>query len=284
MALTQAQLDMLTAALDRGAVRTRQQAGRSLSYVEGWHVIAEANRIFGFADWASETIDVKCVNERDRGDGKNGVTYTAKVRVTVYAGDRTIVREGIGAGHGIDRDIGQAHESAIKEAETDARKRALMTWGNPFGLALYDKDQRNVADAEPAPRRQPPSPALVASVVRGYVPEPEAPASQPTPPAPKAPAKRPAPAPVPLPADRNAAAASQKHRDGLLADLAQVYTPDDLTDWKGRMRESGVWARLTDKDRADITRAVKLKDTAVKPVGGVVAAVREAFPGATVVQ
>src|SRR5262249_13193550 len=35
----------------------------------------------------------------------------------------------------------------VKEAETDAMKRALMTFGNPFGLALYDKDQTNVADS-----------------------------------------------------------------------------------------------------------------------------------------
>jgi hypothetical protein len=39
---------------------------------------------------------------------------------------------------------GEAHESAIKEAETDAMKRALSTFGNPFGLALYDKEQQNV--------------------------------------------------------------------------------------------------------------------------------------------
>jgi DNA repair and recombination protein RAD52 len=45
-------------------------------------------------------------------------------------------------------DLGQAHESAIKEAETDAMKRALMTFGNPFGLALYDKEQANVCDPE----------------------------------------------------------------------------------------------------------------------------------------
>ena len=50
----------------------------------------------------------------------------------------------LGAGHGIDLDLGQAHESALKEAETDAMKRALMTFGNPFGLALYDKAQRQV--------------------------------------------------------------------------------------------------------------------------------------------
>jgi DNA repair and recombination protein RAD52 len=54
------------------------------------------------------------------------------------------VRDGCGAGHGIDRDAGLAHESALKEAETDAMKRAFMTFGNPFGLALYDKEQANV--------------------------------------------------------------------------------------------------------------------------------------------
>ena len=77
-----------------------------------------------------------------------GVTYTARVRVTVTAGRLTpLVREGSGAGHGIDVDLGQAHESALKEAETDAMKRALMTFGNPFGLALYDKRQREVSSA-----------------------------------------------------------------------------------------------------------------------------------------
>src|SRR5262249_22549705 len=37
-----------------------------------------------------------------------------------------------------------AHEIALKTAETDATKRALATFGNPFGLALYDSEQRGV--------------------------------------------------------------------------------------------------------------------------------------------
>jgi DNA recombination protein Rad52 len=151
MAFSQTQLDELKAPLSRGDVKTRQQAGRTLSYVEGWHVIAEANRIFGFDAWSSETIETRCVVERDRLIGKQllpgwGVTYTARVRIVV---DGQITRDGCGTGHGIDQDLGQAHESALKEAETDARKRALMTFGNPFGLALYDKEQANVSDDEP---------------------------------------------------------------------------------------------------------------------------------------
>lgn len=138
--------------LSRSAVKTRQQSGRILSYVEGWWAIAEANRIFGFDGWSRETVELKCVSERERAIGKDkapgwGVTYIAKVRVRI--GD--LIREGCGTGHGIDRDCGQAHESALKESETDAMKRALMTFGNPFGLALYDKSQENVADDE-APR------------------------------------------------------------------------------------------------------------------------------------
>jgi len=47
-------------------------------------------------------------------------------------------------------DQGLAHESALKEAETDAMKRALMTFGNAFGLARDDKQQRQVATSHPA--------------------------------------------------------------------------------------------------------------------------------------
>jgi hypothetical protein len=67
----------------------------------------------------------------------------------VHAGERgLLIREGTGAGHGIDVDLGLAHESAIKEAETDAMKRALVTFGNPFGLALYDRSQRQVSGVQ----------------------------------------------------------------------------------------------------------------------------------------
>jgi hypothetical protein len=153
---TPSQQQALAAPLDRANVQTRSQSNRNLSYLEGWHVIAEANRIFGFDGWQRETLHCQCVAERERSIGSGqrsgwGVTYTAKARIQVGE----IIREGSGAGHGIDMDLGQAHESAIKEAETDAMKRALMTFGNQFGLALYDKQQREVA-AKPIPKWQTP--------------------------------------------------------------------------------------------------------------------------------
>jgi DNA recombination protein Rad52 len=151
------QITALSAPLDRAKVRQREQGRSSVSYLEGWQVIAEANRIFGFDGWQRETVALRCVNQSERTIGREqrpgwGVTYTARVRITVGVGNGAqLIREGCGAGHGIDTDLGQAHESALKEAETDAMKRALMTFGNPFGLALYDKRQRQVSDtAAPA--------------------------------------------------------------------------------------------------------------------------------------
>jgi DNA recombination protein Rad52 len=155
MSFTAEQKSALAAPLSSAHVKTRNQGGRAVSYVEGWHAIAEANRIFGFDAWCRETVELKCVSEREREIGKDkapgwGVTYIARVRITVFSGTEEVIREGCGTGHGIDRDLGQAHESALKEAETDAMKRALMTFGNPFGLALYDKQQAGVADEVPA--------------------------------------------------------------------------------------------------------------------------------------
>jgi len=141
----------LTSKLDPAHVKPAKQFGPKGDYIEGWHAMAEANRIFGFGSWGYTVIDCACVYQgaREIGQAKKpgfGVTYTSKVRVTV--GD--VVREDVGAGHGYDVDCGLAHESAVKEAVTDALKRALRSFGNPFGLALYDKTRANVGiDAPP---------------------------------------------------------------------------------------------------------------------------------------
>jgi DNA repair and recombination protein RAD52 len=150
MSFTPEQIGHLSAKLDPKHVASRSQSGRSLSYVEGWHVIAEANRIFGFDAWDRELVSMKLLGEPRSVDGKQRVGYMATVRITVRSGDAVTVRDGTGFGSGIDKDLDQAHESALKEAETDAMKRAMMTFGNPFGLALYDKTQSSVGVDQPA--------------------------------------------------------------------------------------------------------------------------------------
>src|SRR6476646_2564174 len=143
MALTDTQVRQLKAKLEPKHVKIRKANGADLHYVEGWHMIAEANRIFGYDAWDRRTLASRCVCS-----GANGAyheaAYTAKVRVSVRAGDNTILREGSGSGEARAPTPGQAHELALKGAETDATKRALATFGNPFGLALYDREQTGV--------------------------------------------------------------------------------------------------------------------------------------------
>lgn len=143
MTFTPEQIKALEAKLDPANIKKNP---RGYDYVEGWHVIAEANRIFGRDGWTRETFDLRCAAEYVTGD-KHRVSYLARVRIVAQG----VIREGCGYGSGIDKDLGQAHESALKEAETDAMKRALMTFGNPFGLALYDKTKSEVGHEEAAP-------------------------------------------------------------------------------------------------------------------------------------
>jgi Rad52/22 family double-strand break repair protein len=130
-------------------IRTREAHGRELTYLEGWYAISEANRIFGFDGWNRETIDSKCVLAREN-RGTFLAVYIARVRVTVHAGTTTIIREGHGTGEGRGTSPGEVHDIALKVAETDATKRALATFGKPFGLELY-RGGRTTSSQKPLP-------------------------------------------------------------------------------------------------------------------------------------
>ena len=146
MALTDIQTKSLKAKLKRRHVKIREAGGASVSYVEGWHAIAEANRIFGFDSWDRQTLAPRC-HWTHLQNGQTVCFYSTKVRITVRAGDTVTVREGIGTGFGRAPQPELAHDISLKAAETDATKRALATFGNPFGLALYDRGQAQVTKA-----------------------------------------------------------------------------------------------------------------------------------------
>ena len=162
------QIKALEAKLDPSHIQPARQFGPKGDYLEGWFVMQEANRIFGFDGWSYSIVEAKCVAQgprpigRDKKDGF-GVTYIAKVSVIADLG--AVTREDFGAGHGYDLDLGLAHESAIKEAVTDALKRALRSFGNVFGLALYDKSRANVGPEE---QPEPAKPASKAPSREGY--------------------------------------------------------------------------------------------------------------------
>jgi hypothetical protein len=153
MAFSAKQTQALRRNLDGRQIRIREANGRELSYVEGWYVISEANRIFGFDAWSRETVETRCVLSREN-RGTFVVIYVAKVRITVHAGGTDIIREGHGSGEGRGTSPGEVHDIALKAAETDATKRALATFGKPFGLELYR--QSRAANAAPIPQQSVP--------------------------------------------------------------------------------------------------------------------------------
>jgi hypothetical protein len=154
MGFSAKQVQALRRNLDHRHVRTREAYGRELSYIEGWYAISEANRIFGFDGWNRETIESRCVLAREN-RGTFLAVYIARVRVTVHADGATIIREGHGTGEGRGTSPGEVHDIALKAAETDATKRALITFGKPFGLALYGTGKTASSAKASAPPLQP---------------------------------------------------------------------------------------------------------------------------------
>ena len=157
MGFSAKQVQALRRNIDHRHVRTREAHGRELSYVEGWYAISEANRIFGFDGWNRETVESKCVLAREN-RGAFLAVYTARVRVTVHADGAIIIREGHGTGEGHGTSPGEVHDIALKVAETDATKRALATFGKPFGLELYRGGKKG-SNQKPLPLPSVPVPA-----------------------------------------------------------------------------------------------------------------------------
>ena len=74
MSFSEEQTKALSAKLRAKHVRTRDQRGKRLAYLEGWYVIAEANRIFGFEAWDRETVATQCVWKGTK-QGREGCAY-----------------------------------------------------------------------------------------------------------------------------------------------------------------------------------------------------------------
>lgn len=146
MTFTPEQNAALAAPLDPKHVKPPKSFGPKGDYIEGWHAIAEANRIFGHDGWSytiALTQDSLVLGKDKDGNPQWQGAYTCLC--TVQAGGAT--RQDVGFGSGFAKDIGGAIEGATKEAATDALKRALRTFGHPFGLALYDKTREHVQAA-----------------------------------------------------------------------------------------------------------------------------------------
>ena len=86
MGFADKQLRKLQAALKPQHIKSREAEGVMLHYLEGWHVVAEANRIFGFDGWDREMVACQCVWTKQLGN-RFTAAYVARVRITVRAGE-----------------------------------------------------------------------------------------------------------------------------------------------------------------------------------------------------
>jgi len=138
----------LSKKLDPANVKPAKSFGPKGDYIEGWHAMAEANAIFGFGGW-SYTIDLVRDSLNQGLDSKGGEQWQAAYTCICKVDVGGVIRQDVGFGSGFAKNIGDAIEGATKEAATDSLKRALRTFGNAFGLALYDKARTSVAAPPP---------------------------------------------------------------------------------------------------------------------------------------
>jgi hypothetical protein len=145
MKLTNEQYEQLLKPLNASRVAQRNQAGISLSYLEAWDVKAHLIRIFGFGGWSADVLSADLAFEEKDEKGRWNVGYKVVMRLRLhneeFAGDATYTEAAVGSSTQPQR--GEAHDMAIKTAESDALKRAAINLGTQFGLSLYDNGNRN---------------------------------------------------------------------------------------------------------------------------------------------
>ena len=132
--LTDEQHEILLKGINPSRIAQRQGGGgRSLSYLEAWDVKAHLNRIFGFLNWSADVLEAALAFEQDTG-GKWNVGY--KVVLCLRVNGASYTEAAVGSSTLPQR--GEAHDMAIKTAESDALKRAAINLGDQFGLSLYN--------------------------------------------------------------------------------------------------------------------------------------------------
>jgi recombination DNA repair RAD52 pathway protein len=139
--LNDKQYEQLLKPLNPARIAKRSGGGRQLSYLEAWDVKAHLNRIFGFLNWSSDVIESSLAFEEKNEKGQWHIGYKVTLRLSISgSGDewlRTTYTESA-VGFSTLPSRGEAHDMAIKTAESDALKRAAINLGTQFGLSLYN--------------------------------------------------------------------------------------------------------------------------------------------------
>ena len=135
--LNSKQQEVLLKPLNPSRVAKRSGGGKSLSYLEAWDVKAHLIRIFGFGGWSWDVLEAVMAFEEQTERGSWHVGYKVigvlRIRDLDFA---TYTEAAVGFATLPSR--GEAHDMAVKTAESDALKRAAINLGDQFGLSLYN--------------------------------------------------------------------------------------------------------------------------------------------------
>ncbi len=146
MSLDPIQVDTLLAPIKPHRVLT----ANGQSHLPAYDVIAHLNRLFGFAGWDKEILDLSLIHERsvgvtDTAQGRWWVTYGCRMRLSVKDPEGHLVKVIEDAATGTSQNQqspGDAHDMAMKAAVSYALKRCAKDLGDQFGLSLYNKGQK----------------------------------------------------------------------------------------------------------------------------------------------
>jgi len=140
-ALTSEQIAYLLAPIDPRRV---SKDGKGFAHVEAWEIRRTLIRVFGHGGFSTELQDAQLVRELELPAGKTSrwtVIYRATVVLVVRVNGQELARyHGTAIGEAINQpSLADAHDLALKTADSQAFKRAAVNLGDQFGLSLYDK-------------------------------------------------------------------------------------------------------------------------------------------------
>lgn len=115
------------------------------SHLEAYDVRAHLCRIFGFGRWSADVLDITPLYEEITGEGnirRVYCGYRATLRLAVHAPDGTPLATYTECATGDASNFpitkrADAHDFAIKTAESQALKRCAINLGDQYGLSLY---------------------------------------------------------------------------------------------------------------------------------------------------
>lgn len=144
--LTDQQLKVLFSELHNSRVGQNQ---KGFSHVQQWDVRRFLIRVFGFGGYDTELLSIDCVKEIEIKNGDRSrwtVVYRVHQRLTVkdIAGRPIATFDGVATGDSQNQpSLGDAHDGAVKEADSQSLKRAAVNLGDAFGLSLYNGGKTN---------------------------------------------------------------------------------------------------------------------------------------------